>query len=537
MEAAQEGEGAAPEGGEPAPEAVGSVGAPARAGTVLATLVAGAIVANINLSSANVALPDIGRAFEASQTALNLVAVGCTLGLAMSVLYLGALGDRYGRRLLLTLGLALTIPASVISAWAPSVEILIGGRILTGIAAGLAFPTTLSLITALWEPGRARIRAIALWSSLSGAGAVLGPVLGGALLERFWWGSVFLIAVAPAAVVLVLVLAVVPSGVNQSRAPVDHRGGILSVVMIALLVLGLATISAPGALGTSLALMAAALVVGVLFFRRERSAAVPLYDLGVAARRLFWVPAVAGMIVFGSLMGAMLIGQQFMQNVLGYSTLQSGLAVVPSALGMVLVAGLAARLTAGIGSKATMLAGYGLILPAFLIMIALWREQTPPVWVGAAYFLIGCGAGLALAPAARCLTSSVPVARVGMASATNDLQRDLGGAIMQAVLGSLLTAGYATAMARAIGSSAQAAQVTAQTAGTLQQSYAGAGVIAERYPDYAEAIIAAARESFLAGANWAYAAGAVAVVLGAVLVAVWMPGHRGERDLLASYRD
>lgn len=133
---------------------VASPAAPARAGAVLATLIAGAVVANINLSTANVALPDIGRAFSASQTSLNLVAIGCTLGLAMSVLYLGALGDRYGRRLLLTLGMMLTIPASIASAWAPTVEILVAGRVITGIAAGLAYPTTLSLITALWGPGR-----------------------------------------------------------------------------------------------------------------------------------------------------------------------------------------------------------------------------------------------------------------------------------------------------------------------------------------------------------------------------------------------
>lgn len=509
--------------------------APARAGAVLATLIAGAVVANINLSTANVALPDIGRAFDASQTSLNLVAVGCTLGLAMSVLYLGALGDRYGRRLLLLLGMLLTIPASFASAWAPTVEILIAGRIVTGIAAGLAYPTTLSLITALWGPGRSRVRAIALWSSLSGAGAVLGPVIGGALLERLWWGSVFLIAVGPAVIVLLLVLLIVPDGVNQSRAAVDHIGGVISVVMVGALVLGVATVASPNGLSQALVLIVVAAGLAVLFILRERSAPNPLYDLRVASRRLFWVPAIAGMIVFGSLMGGMFIGQQFMQNVLGYSTLASGLAVVPAAVGMVLVAGLAARLTLGIGTRATMLIGYAFILPAFIVMLLAWREQTAPVWVALAYLLIGCGAGLALAPAARSLTSSVTVARVGMASATNDLQRDLGGAVMQALLGSLLTAGYAATMVAVLDSSDKASQVTQQTAAALQDSFASAATLAERYPDYSQQIIAAARDSFLAGANWAYAAGAVAVVLGSLLVATCYPGRAGERRLLDSY--
>ena len=133
---------------------------PKRAGLVLTALILAAIVANLNLSVANVALPDIGKAFATGQTQLNLVAIGCTLGLAMSVLYLGALGDRYGRKRLLLLGMFLTLPASAISAWAPTAEVLIGGRIFTGIAAGLAYPTTLALITALWGPGRARVRAI-----------------------------------------------------------------------------------------------------------------------------------------------------------------------------------------------------------------------------------------------------------------------------------------------------------------------------------------------------------------------------------------
>lgn len=514
---------------------VAAPAAPARAGAVLATLIAGAVVANINLSTANVALPDIGRAFSASQTWLNLVAIGCTLGLAMSVLYLGALGDRYGRRLLLMLGMTLTIPASIASAWAPTVEILVAGRVITGIAAGLAYPTTLSLITALWGPGRPRVRAIALWSSLSGAGAVLGPVIGGALLERFWWGSVFLIAVVPAFIVLLLVVMLVPSGVNQSQEPVDHLGGVISVLMVGALVLGVATVASPTGLSQALILIAVSAGLAVLFVLRERSARNPLYNLRVASRRLFWVPAIAGMIVFGSLMGGMFIGQQFMQNVLGYSTLASGVAVIPAAVGMVLVAGLAARLTLGIGTRATMLLGYAFILPAFLVMLLAWREQTAAVWVGLAYLLIGCGAGLALAPAARSLTSSVTIARVGMASATNDLQRDLGGAIMQALMGSLLTAGYAATMAAAIGTSAEASKVTQQTSAALQDSFASAATLAERYPTFTQEIIAAARDSFLAGANWAYAAGAVAVVLGALLVATCYPGRTRERRLLDSY--
>ena len=177
--------------------------APARSGLVLLALILVAAVANLNLAVANVALPSIGEAFDAGQVSLNLIAVGYSLGLAASVLYLGALGDRYGRKLMLVLGTALAIPMSLLAAYAPSDEVLFVARMGGGLAAGMAFPTTLALITALWA-GPGRTKAIALWSGIGGAIAALGPLLSGLLLEHFWWGSVFLITLPLAIVALVM---------------------------------------------------------------------------------------------------------------------------------------------------------------------------------------------------------------------------------------------------------------------------------------------------------------------------------------------
>ena len=160
---------------------------PERAPLVLFSLILVAGVANLNLSVANVALPTIGQAFDASQTELNLVAVGYSLGLAASVLYFGAVGDRYGRKALLVIGMTLSIPASLLAAYAPTIEWLFAGRVMGGLAAGMAYPTTLALITALWS-GPARTKAIALWSALGAAIAALGPLTSGAMLEHFWWG-------------------------------------------------------------------------------------------------------------------------------------------------------------------------------------------------------------------------------------------------------------------------------------------------------------------------------------------------------------
>ena len=184
---------------------------------------------------------------------------------------------------------------------------------------------------------------------------------------------------------------------------------------------------------------------------RQRRAANPLYDLHVAGRRIFWVAACAGIIVFGSLMGAMFIGQQFLQNVLGYSTLDAGLAILPAAVLMVLVAPRSAKLVEARGARFTLLLGY-VFVPARVPHHAAALEGRQPVLAGrrSATRFVGIGVGFAGTPASHSLTGSVPVSRAGMASGTADLQRDLGGAIMQSILGALLTAGYAAAVNAAI---------------------------------------------------------------------------------------
>ncbi len=296
---------------------------PPRAAIILVTLIAGAFVANINLSIANVALPDIGRELGATTVQQTAVASMFTLGLASSVLYLGAIGDRYGRRRLLLLGAALTIPAGLASAYAPTVEFLIAARFVAGLAAGLMFPTTLSLITAMWR-GTAKTKAIALWSGIGGGAASLGGVVGGALLEVAWWGSVFLFALPIALVVFLLAAKYVPADKGEGSEPVDHLGGVLSVVAVASLVTAVQRLP-HGIDALEIGFLVVAVAATVLFIVRQRRASNPLVDLHAAAVPPFWVAAVAGTITFGSLMGALFLGQQFAQNVLGYSTLTAAL--------------------------------------------------------------------------------------------------------------------------------------------------------------------------------------------------------------------
>lgn len=509
-------------------------GAPQRAGIVLGSLIAVAAVANLGLAVANVALPSIGKHFDASQTELNLVAVGYSLGLAASVLYFGAVGDRYGRKLLLILGMVLTVPADCLAAWAPSIDVLFVARVVGGLAAGMAYPTTLALITALWASGPARTKSIALWAAMGGAISALGPLCAGILLEHFWWGSVFLITLPLAVIALLLAVRFVPSHVNEGTEPVDHLGGVLSIALVGALILGINFAAVPNETTLVLGLFLVSAAALVAFFIRQRRAKNPLYDLHVAARPTFWVAACAGLIVFGSLMGAMFIGQQFLQNVLGYSTVDAGLAILPAAACMVVVAPRSAKLVEARGARFTLLFGYVFVLLGFLTMLLLWKENIGYWKVGLGYAFVGIGVGLAGTPASHSLTGSVPVRRVGMASGTADLQRDLGGAIMQSIFGALLTAGYATAAGSLVSSSGK--DVTSSTEAMLTKSFSSAADLASRYPpSIQDNIIASAKTAFLQGDQWAYTAGIVAVLVGATLVFFKFPKREEEEHLLAAY--
>ena len=400
------------------------------------------------------------------------------------------IGDRYGRKMLLLLGIGLSIPACLVASFAPSIEVLIAARIVGGISAGMAYPTTLALITALWAPGPARTHSIALWSALGGAIASLGPLVSGFLLERFEWGSVFLVTLPLAAVALFMAWRFVPAHVNETVDPVDNLGGILSALLVGTLILAINFAPVPNMTALVIGLALICLAATAAFVIRQRRAKDPLYDLDIAARPTFWVAAVAGIVVFGSLMGAMFIGQQYLQNVLGYSTFEAGAAIIPAALAMVLVAPRSAVIVEARGARATLLFGYVFVFAGFLTMLLLWGEGSSYWVVALGYVLVGVGVGFAGTPASRSLTGSVPVTRAGMASGTADLQRDLGGAIMQSIFGALLTAGYATAAAAALADAPPSVDFTTSVQNQLTMSFAGAADVAEQYPQYSTQILA-----------------------------------------------
>jgi len=507
---------------------------PARSQLVLLALVVGAVVANINLAVANVALPTIGTDLGATQDQLATIGDAFALGLASTVLYLGSIGDRYGRKLLFVIGACLTVPASMLAAWSTTPQMLAGARFLSGFAAALVFPTTLSLIAALFR-GRARVRAIALWSGIGGGFAALGPVLGGWLLQYFWWGSVFLIAVPLAIIALLIGWWVLPWRAFEEEFSVDHLGGVLSVIGVAGLVL---TIEHADHITSEWYVFLAAAIVGLsAFVWRQTKASRPLVSLPLAKARTFWVAFIAGAIAFGSLIGAMFIGQQFTQNVLGYTALAAAAVVLPAAVCTAIFGQVAGRAVIALGSRFAFMVGLGSVAAAFTVMLLTWRDGVSIAWILVGYALVGVGVGMASTPASRSLMSSVPATRGGMGSAFLDLTRDLGGAILQAVMGAILAGAYASRIAADLAGlpADQASQISSDAAQQMTSSYEGAAIVAESYPPDAQAeIISAAAQAFTEGKSLAIGVALALTLAGMVAVLLLYPRRDKEEAYYAS---
>jgi MFS transporter, DHA2 family, multidrug resistance protein len=508
---------------------------PARSALVMLTVILGAIVANINTSISNVALPDIGEALNASNTQLTAITDAYQVAIAATVVYLGAVGDRYGRRKLLILGALLSVPFSLLSAWAGSPAMLIAAQMLVGIAGGMLYPTTLSLIRGLYS-GAARTRGIALWAGVGGGASALGPILGGVLLENFWWGSVFLITVPFSIVVAALAWFVIPRRTGEHADAVDHPGGVLSVLMISTFVLGI--IQMPrGITPTVIALFGVALVSGALFAWRELRTPTPIFDLRTARVPTFWVAFVGGLAAFGALTGSLFIGQSYSQDVLGKDPLDAVLLTIPLPVLLISAVPLTNRLMNSIGTRMTLTLGLVMNALGFGVMMALWREDAALIWVPVAYGLLGLGVGLASAPASRALSNSVPVSRAGMASAASDLTKDMGGAIYQALLGALLTFAYSSYFTRAFDRlpANEAEQLGTSAATQIGSSYAGAERVAATFPEAdREKIIEAARLAFTDGKTAAIAIALISTVLGALIVFLFYPRPEHESEIFRS---
>ena len=499
------------------------VAAAPKRGLTLAVLLLGAFAAVMNMSVTNVALPSIAKALDAEGSAIAWISDAFSIALTSFVLLSGAIGDRYGRRQMYLLGALLAIPGSLASAVAGSTGFLIAARFFTGLAIALLFPTTLSFITGLYTDLRERMGAVGAWAGVASAGAALGPVIGGVLLEHFWWGSVFLVAVPVLAVAVVVGWFALPHDGGVPGHRVDWSGGAISVVFVASLLFAVIEWPIEGLHGKVLAALLLAIATGVLFVRHELKVPQPLLNVRALLRPRFGLAAMTVTIMFFTSFGYSFLTTQFFQNVLDYSPLKAGVAGLPSSLAMLVFSQVATRLDLPWGSNRVVAVGLFTMAASFLITWTWGVDTTYPI-IGLGMLLLGAGVGLTATPCTNAIMNSLPPEEAGVGSAVNDVTRDFGGAIGVAVFGAVSSVYYSRYITKLF--DALPADVRDKVSDDIvlqvSRSLNGALVIADRYKDqYPEAsakLVEAAGQGWLAGQGAAMSLGAaVCVVVGAAM--------------------
>ena len=446
------------------------------------------LVYAMDLTVLNLAVPAITADLRPSSTQLLWIVDVYGFLVAGSLITMGTLGDRIGRRRLLLAGGAAFSAASLLAAFATSPEMLIGARALLGIAGGTLAPSTLSLIRVMFRDPHQRTVAIGVWITSFSLGAAVGPLAGGALLELFWWGSVFLIGPPVMALLLVLGPRVLPEYRDPAAGRLDLRSAAMSLAAVLAVILGLKQLAADGVRVAPLLWIVAGAVVAVAFARRQGRLADPLIDL-----RLFRVPAFSAalttnLLSFFAVFGASLFTAQYLQSVLGLSPLEAGLWSLPEALAFIVSSTLTPRLVRR-WPAATLIAAGLLVGAAGLAIVARVDGTLAPLVAGMVVMALGLGV---VATLATDLTVGVaPPERAGAASAVSETSSELGGALGIAILGSIATAVYRSA----------APAGARDTIGAADP-----------------AVLGAAREAFTQGMQVAASIAAVVLVVAAVVV-------------------
>lgn len=393
------------------------------------------------VAAVNVALPDLARETGATQTQLSWIVDAYALTFAALLLPGGALGDRFGRRNMLMIGLTIFATASFVATFVTDPSTLIGLRAALGVGAALVMPATLSTITATFPPAE-RVRGVAVWTGVAGAGAVVGLLLAGGLLEWFSWRSVFWINVAIACVALVGTWRVVPESAAPQEASRDLVGVALSVAGLGILVYSL--IEAPTHDWTSVRTLAGiglGLAVLTAFVMWESRVARPLLDPRFFRRAPFAAGSLSICVQFFCFFGFIFAFLQYLQLVRGDSPWMAAASMLPLPMGLMPAARSAAHLAPKLGQAR--LCGVGLLLLATGLVVLSTVDGGSSYWlIAAGLFPLGVGMGWAMTPATAAITDALPDSKQGVASAVNDLARELGGALGIAVISSVVASTY-----------------------------------------------------------------------------------------------
>jgi DHA2 family multidrug resistance protein-like MFS transporter len=491
--------------------------AKARAGvrewTGLAVLALPALLASLELTVTHLALPAIAADLAASSTQLLWIVDVYAFLLAAVLIPIGALGDRIGRRKVLLIGSVGYGLTSVLAAYAPNPELLIVARALMGITGATLMPSTLSLTAAMFRDAHQRAVAIGVIIASVSGGTAIGPLVGGWLLEHFWWGSAFLLAAPVMAVLLVAGPLLLPEHRDARSGRLDLASAALVLLAVLPVVYGLKQIAADGVAAVPVAAVVVGLAMTVLFVRRQRRLADPLIDLGLFANPAFRTAAAT--LTFGIfvLWGSNYAIAQYLQLVAGLSPLNAGLWTAPSAAGVIAGSLLAPRIARHV--PAPVVIGVGLIVAAVgYVVLATVAPADDLVHLVLGAIVVSAGLGPMMALATDMVVGSAPVERAGAAASISSTAPQIGGAFGVAVLGSIVTAVYRNAMETGVpvGVPHGAADAARDNLGT-------AAAAAQALPDsLAGPLLTAARAAFTSGFHVTAIVSAVLMVLIAVPV-------------------
>ncbi|WBB52217.1 MFS transporter [Verrucosispora sp. WMMD573] len=488
---------------------------------ILGVLVISLLVVVLDNTILNVALRTLAdpvHGLGASQGELEWSINSYTLVFAGLLFTFGVLGDRAGRRRMLLIGLVLFGLASLLSAYAQTPGQLIAARALMGLGGAAIMPATLSIISNVFDP-RERGRAIGIWAGAVGLAVAIGPVLGGLLLEHYWWGSVFLINVPVVALGVALVALLVPESRDPEPGRVDAVGVLLSVIGLVALTYGIID---GGEHGFGRPVVWASILGGVAvlawFVRHERRSSHPALDV-----RLFRVPRFAAPVamiglVFFAAMGVMFFSSFYLQLVRGYSPLETGLLFLPFAVAQLVFAPRSATMVRRYGSRAVSVVG--LVLTSVALGAFAFVDAATPIWlVLVAFFLQGVGMANIMPPATESIMSALPREKAGVGSAISNTIRQVAAALGVAVIGSVLAAGYRNGIEPALVDLPPAADEAASE--SLAGAYAAAGQLGPAGPQ----LIAAANDSFVSAMHLSAALAALVAAAGILVALRFMSGR------------
>lgn len=491
----------------------------ARRGWILATMCLSLVLIVATVSSVNVAIPSLGKsALEPSDTQILWIVDAYALVFAALLLPAGSIGDRFGRKGALLVGLTIFAAFSALCAVMKDANLLIACRALMGIGAALIMPSTLSLLQSSFPP-RERPKAIATWAGFAGAGGAIGPLLGGFLLEHFWYGSVFLVAAPLAAVAFAASWILAPKSREAAAPRLDLGGAALSILGFAAL---LASIIEGPEEGWGSPVVMAGFVVAVAclvgFVLYERRVDQPMLDMQFFRRRRFSGGALGITFTFLSMFSLFFVLTQYLQYVLGYSPLGAGVRGLPFAVMMVVVSPRSVSLVRRFGIRPVVGSGIACVA-AGLLLLSTAQIDSSYLLVAVALVVSGIGVALATPSLSTGILQSVPLNKAGVGSAVNDTTREVGGAVGIAVIGSIVTSVYRSHVGPALGSLPPDLAV-------LARRNPGAAIeVASRLPDpsASSALRVAVQRSFVDGMHLGLRISAVLVVVAGIAVVARLP--------------